>query len=292
MHAWFGMLLVIVVEQGSPGLVPSMKSSYVNSYGADLQLDHPVAQYPLFSTPPAVLATDDGLIVAELECGQVCHARLVRHNPDGTTTPIGDPLPDFPIALELAGDDTIVVGFPRNFVRLDRTTGRVLASVAVPALDGTEWTITDFDLDTDGCRTFIATQKQIGVIDLCSGPSTAVTWLPTTASDFGGIRLLPAGDILAGSRGRVYVLHRDGSVADAIAMDASLDVPCRLALDPTASSVVVGSRIWLVRLELATRTVIAGPVQIRNGVWIRSMAVNDEWRAALPHSRPRPARHR
>jgi hypothetical protein len=37
----------LVVERNSPGLVPSMKSDYINAYGPDLAFLQTVATFPL-----------------------------------------------------------------------------------------------------------------------------------------------------------------------------------------------------------------------------------------------------
>ncbi len=273
----------VVVERGSPGLVPSMKFSYINSYGSDLSYQRTLAAVPLAQTPGAIAFSPVGDIYL------VEGPRIIRYQQSGSAMPFGEPFTDSieSIAFTATGDVLVafnVTGFPTapriDFARLD-ANGRMIENIDLPEVIG----VFGFDVDHDGCTVVFSGPRMLAMTNLCSS-SREVKPLPRRPSgDFFGVRFLPSGNILVGSRGVVYELERDGATVRVFTTDA--ENFGHVVIDPDGSSFWTTSNNRVFRFSLATGSLLAGPVWLRNAAYgARSMAVRGEWRAAM-HPIPR-----
>ena len=278
----------VVVEQNSPGLVPSMKFNYINSYGSDLSFRRTLATAPLLQSPGAITFSATGDIYLAEPCTAPCVQRIMRYEQSGGVTPYGEPLSDYIRSMTFLANGDLAAAFgvsgspdsPRAyFARLD-TNGRMIKTVDLP-----DFIIFGFDVDRDGCTVVFTGVRTLAVANLCSA-DIPVKSLPQTPNvGFSGVRFLPNGNLLASSPGAVYELSRNGVVLRRFV--TSDDGLGEIVIDPDGTSfwATCGNRLF--RFDLTTGNVIAGPVWLHNAAYgARSMAVRGEWRAAL-HPRPR-----
>jgi hypothetical protein len=262
------LAFLVLIEQQSPGLTPSVKLAYVTAYDEQLALRDTLFSYPLLQSPSAAIADGGDLILGE---GQ----QLVRHDRFGVATKIGLPLNGVPTALAFGERHDLFAAFTDEITRVDATSGAVVRHVV---LGERNYPPADFDLDAGGCVAFIAFDNRLARIDLCAD----VPRLETIATDgiFSALRILPDGRLLVASREALEVRGRDGALLARYGVPAT-----KLALDPGGTTAIVFDGIALRRVDLATGAVIAGPAPLQRGVYLRGMAVAGEWRAANPRRR-------
>jgi hypothetical protein len=263
------LAFLILIEQGSPGLVPSMKFSYVTSYDANLAFHESLFTYPLLQTPGAIIATGDDLIVAE-------GLQLVRHDHLGVATKLGLPLNGYPVAMAFGERGDLFVAFTGEIERLTPSTGTPIRHVYLAPTDSP----VDFDLDFGGCLAYVALFPRLARIDLCA----AEPHLETIASDgyFSAVRVLPNGNLLVASFGFIELRGRDGAFLMRYPKEITAS---KIALDPTGTTAITTSSNSVSRVHLAGVAVVAGPVRLERGIYVRSMAVVNEWRAGAPRRR-------
>ena len=278
----------VVVEQSSPGLVPSMKFNYINAYGSDLSFRRTLAAAPLLQSPGAITFSAVGDIYLAEPCAAPCVQRIMRYEQSGGMTPYGEPLSDYIRSMTFLANGDLAAAFsvsgspdsPRAyFARLD-TNGRMIKTVDLP-----DFIIFGFDVDRDGCTVVFTGLRTLAVANLCSA-DMPVKPLPQTPNvGFSGVRFLPSGNLLVSSPGAVYELSRNGVVLRRFV--TSDDGLGEIVIDPDGMSFWASCGNRLFRFDLTTGNVIAGPVWLHNAVYgARSMAVRGEWRAAL-HPKPR-----
>ena len=100
----------VVVERNSPGLVPSMKSDFINAYGPDLDFIGTVAAFPLLRAPGSITFSPTGDMLLGEFCDPSPCAQIERYDQSGTATPFGPPLRDSLQSMEfIASGDLIVL---------------------------------------------------------------------------------------------------------------------------------------------------------------------------------------
>jgi hypothetical protein len=260
----FALAFLILIEQQSPGLTPSVKSAFVTTYDEQLALRDTLFTYPLTQTPSAAVVDGDDVILAE---GQ----QLVRHDRFGAATKIGLPLDGYPAAMAFGERHDLFVALAGEIERVDPVSGAVIRRIDI---GGSPY---DFDLDADGCVAYLAFFDRLARADLCAD----VPKLGTLAEgEFTAVRILPNGRLLAASRGSLEARGRDGALLLRYAVPAT-----KLALDPSGTTAIIFADVVLRRVDLATGYVIAGPVEQQRGIYVRGMALTGEWRAASPRRR-------
>jgi hypothetical protein len=270
----------VVVERPSPGLVPSMHFAYVNSYRDDLSWRGTLLSFPHAQTPGAVRISLAGEIyLTHVACDTSCVSQIVRYDANGLPVTVGPPFTNLvaSIAFTLTGD--LMVTFREGYLLRMDANGRLIERIDLPVTD-----IYDFDIDRDGCTALFATLQGLSTVDLCSARQEVKQRLVAPAGAVTGVRFLPDGSMLAASRGAVYQLNRNGML-----IRKFMTYPGffgYVVLDPDGDSFWTNADFKLIRFSLLTGKAIAGPVQIRSGIHVRSMAVRGEWRASL-HPLPR-----
>lgn len=263
----------VVVEHSSPGLTPSIKFDYINSYGKDLSFIRTLATVPLLKAPGAITFSASGDIYLVEPCDPLC-AQIGRHEQSGSETPFGDAFHDSIRAMQFIASGDLIVQFSAAFGRLD-ANGRLVQTIAVPS--GTFFV--GFDVDRDQCTVVFSRYPTLETMNICSADPkpTILPLLPP--ADFFGVRFLPNGNILAGSRGLVYELDRRGAVVRRFVtwyQDFG-----EVAIDPDEKSFWTTAGNRLLRIDMSTGT-IAGSIWLRNAAYgARSMAIRGEWRAAM-----------
>jgi hypothetical protein len=257
---------LILIEQGSVGLTPSVKFSYVTSYDANLAFHDTLFTYPLLQTPSAAVLAGEDLIVAE-------GLQLVRHDRLGVATKLGLPLDGYPVAMAFGERGDLFAAYTGGIVRVNPLTGAVIRRVDFAS----DVSPADFDLDAGGCVAYVAFFPRLARIALCAD----VPRLETIATDgwFSAVRVLPDGTLLVGAR-KLEIRRRDGTHVRSFGIAA-----WKFALDPAGSSAVITSNDLLWRIDIASGNVVAGPLRLERGVYVRSMAIVNEWRAATPRRR-------
>jgi hypothetical protein len=263
----------VVVERSSPGLVPSMKFNNINVYSNDLSFVKTLASIPLLRAPGAIAFSASGDIYLVEPCDPSC-VQIGRHEQSGSETPFGDAFHDSIQAMQFIVSGDLIVEFSAAFGRLD-ANGRLIRTIALP----TGAFVFGFDVDRDQCTVVFSTLRTLETMNICSAdPKTTVLPL-LPPSDFFGVRFLPNGNILAGSRGLVYELDRRGAVVRRFVtwyQDFG-----EVAIDPDEKSFWTTAGNRLLRVDLITGAV-AGSISLRNAAYgARSMAVRGEWRAAM-----------
>jgi hypothetical protein len=264
----FALAFLILVEQQSPGLTPSVKFTFITGYDQQLALRDTLRTYPLLQSPSAAIVDGDDLILAE-------GVQLVRYDRLGAAAKIGSPLDAAPSALAFGERHDLFAAITGEIARIDPSTGAVIRRIP---LGESDYPVADFDLDAGGCVAYIAFDNRLARIDLCAG----VPKLETLATDgfFSAVRVLPDGRLLVAARNALETRGRDGALL------ARYDVPAaKLALEPGGTAAIAYCDAVLRRVDVATGVVIAGPAPLARGIYVRSMAIAGEWRAANPHRR-------
>jgi hypothetical protein len=134
----------VVVERNSPGLVPSMKSDFINAYDPDLNFIGTIGTFPLLRPPGAVAFSPSG----DLFLGELCDpspcAQIRRYPPSGSATPFGPPLHDSLHSMQFIATGDLIVLLSRVLGRFD-ADGRWIGSTPLPAAT----LVFGFDVDRD-----------------------------------------------------------------------------------------------------------------------------------------------
>jgi hypothetical protein len=274
----------VVVEQSSPGLVPSMKFDYINVYASDLAFVRTATTMPLLQAPGAITFSGPGDIFLAQPCDPSC-VQIHRYQQSGSEMLFGDPIHDWIRSMQFVASGDLVVAYASGaFGRFD-AQGRLMRIIRAP-----EAAIAfDFDVDGDQCTIVFSNLRMVAMINICSEEPVSSPLPRRPAADFFGVRFLPNGDILAGSRGAIYELDRRGATVRRF-VTSEQDYG-EVVLDPDGASFWTSSGNRLFRFDLITGNLIAGPVWLRNAAYgARSMAVRGEWRAAMNPARRRSVR--
>jgi hypothetical protein len=272
----------VVVERNSPGLVPSMKSDFINAYDSDLNFIATVGAFPLLRPPGAVAFSPSG----DLFLGEFCDpspcAQIQRYEPSGTATPFGPPLHDSLQSMEFIAPGDLIVLLSGALGRFD-ANGRWIGSTPLPVAT----LVSGFDVDRDQCTVVFAGLDKLGITNICS-ESRAAELLPIFGNVY-DVRFLPNGNILAAADGAVFELDRRGTVLRRFL--TSNEDSGEVALDPDGTSFRTTANNRLFRFDLITGNQIGQPAPLRNCVYgARSIAIQGEWRAAMhPATRRRSA---
>ncbi len=248
----------ILVERGSPGLVPSMGWSFVSRYSGNLEfLASPLA-FPLLSeSPSAALMVGEALFVGEGNCSP-CVPRLV-------------------LRLSTRGD--LVITTQSEVVRFDRASGAAVATYDLAVRDGSF--VSDTDVDPSGCRIAIAMFPDILAYGTICGPPSAWTTvrLPTVPPNtLKGVRYLHDGTLLASAKS-IYHLDLDGHLIRKY--ESGQDTSCLLDVDRSGGEAVLACGPYLLRLDLESGEVSAR-VQIRHGIAVGCITTIEPETPAIP----------
>jgi hypothetical protein len=269
----------ILVERGSPGLVPAMGWSYVSRYSGNLEfLASPLA-FPLLSeSPSAALMVGEALFVGEGNCSP-CVPRLVRHDPAGTSFAFAPVLGSVPRSIRLSTRGDLVVTTQSEVVRFDRASGAAVATYDLAIPDGSF--VSDTDVDPSGCRIAIAMFPDILAYGTICGPPSAwkTVRLPTVPPNtLKGVRYLHDGTLLASAKS-IYHLDLDGHLIRKY--ESGQDTSCLLDVDRSGGEAVLACGLYLLRLDLESGEVSAR-VQIRHGIAVGCITTIEPETPAIP----------
>jgi hypothetical protein len=270
----------LVVERNSPGLVPSMKTDYVNAYGPDLAFLQTVATFPLLRAPGAITFSPSGDVLLGEFCDPSPCTQIERYDSSGNAKPFGAPIHDTVQSMQFVASGDLIVLQSGVLTRLDGD-GRGIGSTPLPVAT----LVLGFDIDRDQCTVVFAGLDKLGITNICS--DGAATELLPVFGDFFDVRFLPNGNILGASRVVVREIDRHGRTLRGF-ITSEQDYG-EVALDPDGTSFRTTANNRLFRFDLVTGNSIGQPAQLRNcACGARSMAIRGEWRAAMhpaPHRR-------
>jgi len=274
----------VVVEQTSPGLVPSMKFDHINVYASDLSFVRTATTMPLLQAPGAITFSSSGDIFLAQPCDLSC-VQIHRYQQSESETLFGDSIHDWIRSMQFVASGDLVAAYASgSFGRFD-AQGRLIRVIRAPEAAGAF----GFDVDSDQCTIVYSNLHLLAMINICSAEPLSIPLPLRPAADFFGVRFLPNGNILAGSRGAIYEIDRRGAFVRRFT--TSERGYGEVVLDPDGVSFWTSSDNRLFRFDLTTGNLIAGPVWLRNAAYgARSMAVRGEWRLAMYPARRRSVR--